>query len=200
VDRKWLICSRILRKSQIGVGWPTIPQEVIRPMANCLRYVGVPGAAYRFIPTQSQRTTPNAATDCMPSQPGASIRTARGMRRLLHDELCNGLGVPKSWIHDYPHGRIVQRTIALHLLEYLTPLLVSRPKPTPVPVQQVSSKESNVVQTCTKAGDFAVFTWKPPDLSPGSPWSRETIAELRRACDDYEDSDAIFQDGLERLT
>jgi hypothetical protein len=199
VDRKWLMCSRILRKSQIGPGWPTVPQEVIRPMANCLRYVGVPGAAYRYIPLQSQRLIPNVATECMSPQPGASIRTTRGVRRLWHDELCDGLGVPKSWVRDYPDGRIVNRTIALHLLEYLTPLLVSRPKPAPVPVPKASSKESDVVQTCTQTDDFIVFTWKPPDLSPGSTWRKSTIEELGIASDEYPDSDTVFQDGLERL-
>jgi hypothetical protein len=135
----------------------------------------------------------------MPSQPGENIRTTGEVRRLLHDELCNGLGVPKSWVRDCPDGRIVKRTIALHLLEYLTPLLVSRPKPAPVPVPKVSSKESNVVPTYTKTDDFKVFTWKPSDLSPWLTWTKLTIEELRIASDEYEDSDTFFKDGLERL-
>jgi hypothetical protein len=199
VDRKWLICSRSLRKSKAGPGWPTLPPEVIRPMANCLRYVGVPGSAYRLMPDESRRPIPDSGTDCMPGQPGSYIQTKQGTRRLLHDELCNGLGVPKSWVCDYPDGRLVQRTVALHLLEYLTPKLVFRPEPAPIPVPKMSSTKSKAVQMCTKVDDLVVFAWKPPDLSPGSSWTRETIQELRFACDEYADSDAMFQDGLARL-
>jgi hypothetical protein len=90
-------------------------------------------------------------------------------------------------------------SLALHLLEYLTPLMVSRPKPAHVPVPKVSSKKSDVVQTCTKTDDFIVFTWKPPDLSPGSTWTKSTIEELRITSDEYPDSDTVFQYGLECL-
>jgi hypothetical protein len=168
-------------------------------MANCLRYVGVPGSAYRLPSSNSSRPPPNAKTDCMPFQPGSFIRTDRGVRRLLHNELCIGLGVPKPWVHEYPDGRSVQRTVALHLLEYLTRLVVEPVNPEPAPVQKVTMKRSPTVTICEKIDDLIVFSWKPPDLLPGSDWTREMIRDLRAACDEYEDADIMFKDGLKRL-
>ena len=46
---------------------------------------------------------------------------------------------------------------------------------------------------------FIIFNWRPPDLSPGSSWTRETLLELRAACDHYPNSDDLYKDGLERL-
>jgi hypothetical protein len=135
----------------------------------------------------------------MPAQPGTFIQTDRGIRRLLHNELCNGLGVPKPWVLEYPDGKTARRTVALHLLEYLTPALLQPAAPEQPPVLEAPSKMSKVVTRCDTVGDFMVFTWKPPDLSPGSDWTRETIQELREACNEYAAAAALFQDGLKRL-
>jgi hypothetical protein len=178
VDRKWVICARTLQRAKTGWTWPELPQEVTRPMANCLRYVGVPGLAYRHVPQDSCHPLPNAQTDCMPAMPGAIIKTERGSRMLLHDELCNGLGVPKPWVLEYPDGRVVQTTVALRLLEYLAPVLLSPAAPSQTPVPKTPSRKSKVVTSCATVDDFIVFSWKPPDLSPNSAWTRETIQEL----------------------
>jgi hypothetical protein len=114
VDRTWLICARALSRLKTGWNWPVLSEDVIRPMANCLRPVGVPGSAYRQPTYNSHRPPPDAKDDPMPAQPGTFIRTDRGIRRLLHDELCNGLGVPKPWVLEYPDGKTVRRTVALH--------------------------------------------------------------------------------------
>jgi hypothetical protein len=145
VDRKWLICSRIFRQAKIGPDWPELPQEIIRPMANCLRPVGVPGSAYLKSDNYSYRPMPAARNDCMPAIPGAFIRMKHGPRRLLHDELCNGLGVRKPWILGYPDGKTVQRTIALQLLEFITPLLLQPAVPRPIPVPEMPLRRSKVV-------------------------------------------------------
>jgi hypothetical protein len=168
-------------------------------MGNCLRPVGVPGSAYLQSFNNSTRPLPNSMNDCMPSQPGAYIQTERDSRRLLHDELCNGLGVPKPWVHEYPDGKTVQQTVALHLLEYLSPSLLRPAVAIPAPVPESSKKPSKTVTNATDVGEYIVFTWKPPDLSPGSPWTRETIKELRSACDTYDNSESMFLDGLESL-
>jgi hypothetical protein len=139
-----------------------------------------------------------------------AIKTDRGVRRLLHDELCTGLGVPKSWATSYPPGSLVRRTVALHLLEYVTPnLLQMNTKSTeawtlpmdpsaPIPVPE-ANHASQTVQTCFTSGENLGFTWRPPDISPGSPWNRETIRTLRSACNEYADAEAMFQEGLLRL-
>jgi hypothetical protein len=58
---------------------------------------------------------------------------------------------------------------------------------------------SKTVQECFASGEHLVFTWKPPDLSPGSSWTRAPIQTLLDACDEYVDADKMFQDGLVRL-
>jgi hypothetical protein len=157
VRRKWLICIRNQRTAKMGARWPDLPAEVVRPMANCLRYTGVPGSAYRRTSSNSGRPPPKANEDCMPAQPGSFIQTDRGVRRLLHDELCNGLGVPKPWVLEYPDGRTVRRTIALHLLEYLTPLLVHANTPIPVPVPKPTRQKTPTIFDCVKVNDFPPF-------------------------------------------
>jgi hypothetical protein len=168
-------------------------------MANCLRPVGVPGSAYLKSDNYSYHSMPDARNECMPAIPGAFIQTDHGPRRLLHDEFCNGLGVPKPWIRRYPDGKTVQLTIALHLLKFITPLLLQPAVPRPIPVPEMPLKRSKVVTNVRDVGDLVVFSWKPPDLSPGLSWTRETIQELREACDTYDDSEAMFQDGLEKM-
>jgi hypothetical protein len=39
VDRKWLICVRTLHGATLSWNWPTLPTEIARSMANCLRPV-----------------------------------------------------------------------------------------------------------------------------------------------------------------
>jgi hypothetical protein len=69
----------------------------------------------------------------------------------------------------------------------------------PFQLQCLNLRRSKTVTNVTDIYDYIVFTWKPPDLSPGSPWTRETIQELRAACDKYDNSKSMFLDGLKRL-
>jgi hypothetical protein len=57
VNRKWLICSRILCQAKVGLDWPELPQEVICPtMANCLCQ-----SAWFSVPQARSTLTPPAA-------------------------------------------------------------------------------------------------------------------------------------------
>jgi hypothetical protein len=162
VDRKWLICAQTLHRAKLGWNWPTLPTEVTRPLANCLRPVGVPGSAYRHFPSNSDRPLPDARNDFVPAEPGGTyIKTAKGSRRLLHNELCNGLGVPKPWVQEYTSGKIVQRTVALHLLEHLTPTLLRPADTVPAPVLESLFVSLKRVTRRLKTDDMIV--------SPGSP-------------------------------
>jgi hypothetical protein len=104
----------------------------------------------------------------MPASPGATILTQRGSRRLLHDELCNDLGVSKDWVLSYPPGSLVQCTVALHVLEYVTPSLLMPVQPSTVSVPEKPSNGFRTVTNCRKVDDFIIFDWRPPDLSPQS--------------------------------
>jgi hypothetical protein len=35
----------------------------------------------------------------------------------------------------------------------------------------------SVTECADKVGNFIIFKWKPPELSPGSPWTEETKPE-----------------------
>ena len=137
----------------------------------------------------------------MPVQPGSFIRTDKGVRRLLHDELATGLGLAKAWQKEYPSGHLVRKTVALHLFEYLTPLLLQPQVPT------ISSQLPEVgtmddvapISECESVGDYVVFQWRPPDLRPGSGWSAQCLRNLRQACDTYPDSDQLYTEGVQML-
>jgi hypothetical protein len=201
VDRECLIVAHCKRSVRRGFTWPELPSEVERPMANCLRPVGVPWAAYRQVTPTSADALPDACFNCMPAQPGALIRMDRGVRRLLHDELATGLGLPKSWRKEYPTGHLVRKTVPLHLFEYLTPLLLqpqSPSGPSKLP-EVVATDDMSPISECELVGDYVVFQWRPPDLRVGSRWNAIRVANLRLACDTYPNSDELFEKGLRML-
>ena len=201
VDRAWLIVARWKRSVREGWIWPELPTEVERPMVNCLRPVGVPWAAYRQVPTGSTDDIPSARLNCMPAQPGAFINTDRGVRRLLHDELATGLGLPKAWRKEYPPGHLVRKTVALHLFEYLTPLLLLPRTPAALPglPEVAPADDVSPISACKAGGDYVIFEWHPPDIRPGSDWNAKRLRNLRTACDTYPDSDRLYEEGVQML-
>jgi hypothetical protein len=56
----------------------------------------------------------------MPPWAGSWIRTPKGVRRLLADELARGLGLPKAWgdLESLPGG-LISNTTGLHIWESL---------------------------------------------------------------------------------
>jgi hypothetical protein len=132
VDRTWLI---VVRHTLKNLPWPEWHGKVTRPMQNCLRPVGIPRAAYRPDPkpgvaSSSGRTDiPRSEYDAMPFIPGSLISTPRGTRRLMNDEIARGLGVPKKWLGEvYPTGRLIRRTVALHIFRGSGPSFNQRPE------------------------------------------------------------------------
>jgi hypothetical protein len=133
LDRRWLVVVHY-RSEQVEpeLRWPNLGLEISRPMNNCLRPSGIPYMAYRKgkdetkdIPTDSG-TIPHSERDPMPACPGRVIETPKGRRRLLNDELARGQGTPKSWLGAaYPRFESVRKTVPVHILEYLSALLVS---------------------------------------------------------------------------
>jgi hypothetical protein len=127
------------------------------------------------------------------------IVTERGTRRLMNDELARGQGTPKSWLGDqYPKGKMVRQTIAVHLLEYLSPLLtrprVNREDGKPHPTPKVQDRQAPDI-----APGQIPFEWKPPDLSSESAWNRTRIENLIHAAQRYVDPGPIIEEGMEIL-
>ncbi|CAJ1960569.1 unnamed protein product [Cylindrotheca closterium] len=76
--------------------WDSLDRDlsVIRPMGNLLT---PPGLVPRNSYSQSGSAhTPHSLHDPMPNQIGAWIKTEKGVRRLMKEEVAQGLGIPKG--------------------------------------------------------------------------------------------------------
>jgi hypothetical protein len=132
----------------------------------------------------------------MPAWPGRLIETPKGVRRILNDEVALGQGVPKSWLSDhYPRGSTVRKTVALHLLEYLSGWLVMSSNDDAM----ATTVGSDDATTDTKDDQQTQFTWTPPDLSPRSAWARERTYNLIQVAMWYEDPGFLIEEGMEML-
>jgi hypothetical protein len=189
LDRQWLVVARYPEDDERSpLEWPTIDQEVRRPMSNCFQPTGIPGNAYcRDLTSNKARlqyplSIPNSERDPMPSWPGALVHTPKGTRRLLNDELARGQGTPKAWLEDvYPHSKTVRRTHAVHLLEYLGQLFLN--KKLTSPAHPGTSRPPRKTPPQTK---HESLVWKLPDFGPTSEWTRERVFNLIRAAILYE--------------
>jgi hypothetical protein len=131
--------------------------------------MGIPQKA--FIAGPSPEWEPSALVDPMPATPGKIIQTDRGRRRLLKDELARGLGVPKHRLEALRlTGRLLSETTSLHILEYLTPLLLlelsppgasptvsSRAGGGPAQLYQASSSIVNEIKYCLQRSTRAAY-------------------------------------------
>jgi hypothetical protein len=152
------------------------------PMSNCLWPTGVPWLAYHSSPKHQDGTIPHADDDSMPARPGSFIRTDRGTCRLLHDKLAKGLGTPKIWIGDcYLNGGTLQHTVALHILESLSPLLFMEDVGASLNPQDPDNPAYFVTEPPPNA---AAFDWRLPDLSHRAPGTRPGLKTfyMRVAC------------------
>jgi hypothetical protein len=132
----------------------------------------------------------------MPSTAGSFIHTPKGTRRLLNDELAKGLGMPKTWLEDqYPDGSSLKTTVALHILESLTPVLVREG----IPHAAISPDRDvpNFVSDPPPNEDS--FEWRPPNLSPSAPWYKARVLDLIRACCLYPCPGPMIKEGLTML-
>ena len=180
--------------------WPhTQLESAIRPMANCLKPVGVPGRA--FIVGQSTGHEPKANRELMPGVQGRVIRVDGKRRRLLGEELTKGLGAPTEWFKESTAGReMLKQTVSIHILEYLSPLLLQPSIPL-----DTAAKDNAALQYDAKGRHRKTeainppFQWFPPDLSEGSPFFKERVTNLERAARLYPNPDDIIEDGLELL-
>jgi hypothetical protein len=132
VNQEWLVVARLHDESRDWKAWcwPDLPHPTHRPMANCLRPCGIPRKEFlaRTHSLPHDAVVPFEDQDLMPAHAGSYIRTKKGIRRLLHDELAKGLGVPSTWLDkQYPDGRLMEQSIGVHIFEYLTPALQEKP-------------------------------------------------------------------------
>ena len=139
----------------------------------------------------------------MPHQVGALIKTDKGIRRLAKEEVARGLGIPKgSESHLSPAS--LGRTTSVFHWEYLSTSLQQYHEVNgngyEVTRDLNSRKDVEVEQrTPTSPITLPEFSWTPPDLEPGKEWHQIRLANLWTASRYYQEADAVYQDGLNRL-
>jgi hypothetical protein len=115
---------------------------------------------------------------------------------MLNDELARGQGIPKGWLSEtYPRSEAVKRTVAVHILEYLSEVLVTE--------NNFVSQPPNSLDVTTSIADEdghdEPFSWNPPGLAPRSAWTRERTFSLIQAALQYDDPRAIIEEGMRML-
>jgi hypothetical protein len=179
------------------------PRVFSRPMSNLLRPFGVPYKAYRKKHETLIPHAPDAQFEPMPPWAGSWIRTAKGVLRLLSDELCRGIGVPKRWgdLESLP-GHLISNATSLHIWESIAPavalLNTSGPRGTPTPQHQPSDEVQSTSDPVFTSEPME-WTWSVPNIVSGSEWHISRIYNLLHACKGLPNRSQLFDEGLKAL-
>jgi hypothetical protein len=131
----------------------------------------------------------------MPAWPGKIIDTARGLSRLLNDELARGQGAPKAWLGaTYPRPETVRMTVPVHILEYLSHVLVSDTASVEEPTTSPDAGPS-----MTADDEHTPFSWQPPDIGPLLSWTKARTYNLVQAAIRYQNPGSLIEEGLQML-
>jgi len=192
-----------------------------RAMNNLLMPVGVPRKAYcrekeekcdgeRFLPCEVKmevkRSPIYEATGPMPDHPQAWIRSDRGTRRLQHEELAKGKGMPPSWIKGKGSSSPlrqsqVDRATCVHLwaaaMDVLRPWLLEERKTGTQ--DQSSTKDTKVPKWDDKEANDKEWQWETPDLREGGEWFKARVATLKEAIKEAPNPQELYEGGLRAL-
>lgn len=154
------------------------------------------------LPSPPAETSAFSDRHPMPSKPGAWIHDLDGPRTLFLEEIAKGLGVPKEWnvAKEAYSAKLISNTASLFHWEYLSQcfLLSVTTKPAPPVVPSLEPTPTNLPPADDDDGyDFP--EWRPPDMSPGSPWYAARIKRLERAASFYENSSELIAEGIQQL-
>ena len=178
--------------------WPRLfPEESLRPMSNLLTPTGlVP--AYLYLQDQECPTAAVARLDSMPDRPGARIRTERGVRGLLAEEYCRGLGLTSSDSTKLSRSVAIRTTSVFHW-EYLSPVLSGTAPTSPLPAAASSTPMDAFGPIPADTESVPPFQWSPPDLQQGGKWFLQRVRNLRLACQPLPDPAAAYDTGISIL-
>ena len=140
-----------------------------------------------------------AASDPMPTHPGARIRTTKGVQGLALDEFCRGLGYLKKGSSQVPH-KMAMRTTPLFHWEFLSSVLSGCPTQDVKPREDPLSTYPTPISEAIPPVDPINFTWTLPNLQEGGKWFLERIANMKPACGTYPNTAELVDDGMSRLT
>ena len=95
---------------------------------------------------------------------------------------------------------MAQGTTLIYHWGYLSPVLcgieresLAHPFQEPIPVVDLISSSP------TDTPHFFDFVWRPPDLTADGDWYNKRIVNLQRACIQYDNSNEMYDNGLQRL-
>jgi hypothetical protein len=193
--------------SDLSGGWDsktTVRQP--RPMSNLLRPTGlVPRSAWNT--SRPVENLPRRETDPMPVHSGSWLSDGGRARRLLPDELAKGLGVPKQWGNlESITPRSMGGQTCSHIYEWLGNVLASAGSQDNSTADEGEPKPTGMEEEpATDAGNVPAphqpppWTWKSPDLRPGTSWYAARVANLADACKGIPHRAKWFRQGLADL-
>lgn len=199
-----LLVARVLRAYSNDWHWDSEDESpgVIRPMGNLLTPPGlVDRRCFISYPQRETGRLPLDIRDPMPHQIGALLRTEKGVRRLLPEELARGLGIPKDQSSSFTKSlKLLGRTTSVFHWEYLGSSLerlfavVPNHSAGSDAMKAASMKPSSHLHPL-----HSEFEWSPPDLTEGQPWYCERVRNLKRAASTYDTPGPIIQEGFRLL-
>lgn len=199
IDQDRLLIVRTRLDSGGKWEWDHLDREltVTRPMSNLLTPPGlVPRRKYV---QENHENTPLFSRDPMPHQAGAWIKTEKGTRRLMTEELARGLGIPKGAETKLSEASL-HRTTSVYHWEYLSYSLQCFFGTQRSNADVTTKQEPDTIKLSpTTPSDGQPFSWIPPDLTPGGTWHQQRITNLRRASAHHPDPEAVYHDGIQRL-
>ena len=198
---------------QTSLPWTWAAEEPlhtpVRPMSNLLTPPGL--VRSRPCPAPGpQVTIPSAGSSPMPCSVGSYIETETGVRRLMQDELGRGLGLSTSESKEQIPTSLLHSTTSVFHWEFFADSLYmtlegrggldkTPPQLTLSNVRSMLGLEESNEDSGTPTTEASPFEWHPPDLSPGGPWHRASVARLTKAAQSFPDPPAVIQEGMEML-
>ena len=175
------------------------PQK--RAMSNLLTPPGLLPLRQRQYYQKVEGRVAESNFDPMPSTPGRWIRTEKGIRRLLPEEVGRGIGIPKEWSINPAllTCRHLAESTSVYHWEYLAQCLdVSFNLSADTDKVPRMDEEDNY-QPPVRVEEDSDVKWRPPDLSKGSDWYKARVARLKATALRYPNYHQIVKDGLEDL-
>eukprot|EP00956_Cyclotella_meneghiniana_P001834 scaffold2011_cov26-Cyclotella_meneghiniana.AAC.4 len=188
----------IVRHSLDNWVWaPYSSLSAARPMQNLLIPKGLRPRRKLVQPPNSD--LPSFDRDPMPGKPPAWIVDVDGPRQLFPTETAKALGAPNSLLGSQDHltPKLLSNSSSIFHFEYLSQCFLLQ-----LPEHQLVAPTSAIdtAPSLDSPADNEVFPeWCPPDMSPGGAWHTARLERLRFACSHYDNSDELFQQGLDLL-